>query len=60
MAFTKYLNVLKKELGHGILINTSFNLHGRSMVMKPSDAVDDFLDSNLDYLYIEGYEVRKK
>ena len=30
------------------------------MVMKPSDAVDDFLDSNLDYLYIEGYEVRKK
>lgn len=56
----KILKCIKKELGHGILINTSFNLHGRSMVMKPSDAVDDFLDSNLDYLYIEGYEVRKK
>ena len=54
------LKILKKQLGYGVVINTSFNLHGRSMVLKPEHALDDFLDSNLEYLYIEGYEVEKR
>lgn len=53
------LKCLKKELKHGIVINTSFNLHGRSMVMKPQDAVDDLLSCDLDFLYLNGYEVKK-
>ena len=55
----KILKYLKESLNHGIVINTSFNLHGRSMVMKPQDAIDDFLSCNLDYLYLNGYEVKK-
>lgn len=54
------LKILKEKLGYGIVINTSFNIHGRSIVLKPEHAIEDFLDSDLDYLYIEGYEVRKK
>jgi len=55
----KILKYLKESLNHGIVINTSFNLHGRSMVMKPQDAIDDFLSCNLDYLYLNGYEIKK-
>jgi len=32
-------------IGHPkVLLNTSFNLHGRSMVRTASDALKDFLD----------------
>ena len=55
----KILQELKKKINHGIVINTSFNLHGRSMVMKPQDAIDDFLACDLDYLYLNEYEVKK-
>ena len=35
-------------LGHPrVLLNTSFNLHGRSMVRTASDALKDFLDCDL-------------
>ena len=56
----RFYNILKefKSLtGHGILINTSFNLHGRSMVNSPYDAIKDFIDCNLDELYIGDYLV---
>lgn len=60
---SKFYNILKefKRLtGYGILINTSFNLHGRSMVRTPFDAITDFIDCNLDELYLGDYLVTKK
>lgn len=53
------LRELKKLIGHGIVINTSYNLHGRTIVNSPIDAIIDFRDCNLDELYIEGYKVTK-
>lgn len=58
--FYKLLKEVKKYIGHGIVINTSFNLHGRTIVNTPKDAIVDFLDCNLDELFIEGYRVTKK
>lgn len=49
------LKALKQEIGVGVVLNTSFNLHGRTMVMKPEHAIQDFIDCNLDYLIMEGY-----
>jgi carbamoyltransferase len=46
---------LKELSGFGVVINTSFNLHGRAIVMTPADALTDFIDCNLDLLYISGY-----
>ena len=36
-----------------------FNLHGRTIVRTPRDAVIDFIDCNIDELYIEGYRVKR-
>lgn len=58
-----YYNLIKefkKIAGYGILVDTSFNLHGRAMVMTPAQAIQDFLDCGLDALYIEGFKVRRK
>ena len=58
--FYRYLKELKKITGYGVSLNTSFNLHGRTIVRTPEDAVIDFIDCNLDELFIEGYRVRRK
>lgn len=58
--YFKLLKEMKKITGLGVVINTSFNLHGRAMVMTPEHALDDFLDCNLDFLFIEGYMVWRR
>jgi len=57
--YYRYLKELKKITGYGVSLNTSFNLHGRTIVRTPHDAVVDFIDCNLDELFIEGYKVRR-
>lgn len=54
------LKELKKITGFGVVLNTSFNIHGKPMVMTPQDAVDDFLSSGIDYLFIEDYLVARR
>ena len=38
----------KKITGYGVSLNTSFNLHGRTIVRTPNDALVDFIDCNID------------
>jgi len=58
--YYRYLKELKNIMGYGVSLNTSFNLHGRTIVRTPQDAVVDFIDCNLDELFIEGYRVTRK
>jgi len=58
--YYRYLKKLKEITGYGVSLNTSFNLHGRTIVRTPHDAVVDFLDCNIDELYIEGFRVQRK
>lgn len=58
-AYYQLIKAVKTHTGFGAVINTSFNLHGRTMVHTPSDALTDFIDCNIDELYIEGYCVKK-
>jgi carbamoyltransferase len=57
--YYKYLKALKNITGYGVSLNTSFNLHGRTIVRTPKDALIDFIDCNIDELYIEGYRVKR-
>ena len=43
----------KKLTGHGILLNTSFNLAGDPLVETPEDAFQTLNNSSLDYLWFE-------
>lgn len=42
-----------------ILINTSFNVRGEPMVSSPEDALNCFMTTGIDFLYLEGLVVDK-
>ncbi len=50
---------VKRLTGFGVIINTSFNKHGRTMVLTPEDAVIDFLDTNLDFMILDTIFVQR-
>jgi len=57
-----YYRVLKefeKITGRGVLLNTSFNLHGYPMVCGPKQALWVFENSKLDYLALGNYLVSR-
>jgi carbamoyltransferase len=53
-AYYRLLKKVKELTGFGVSINTSFNKHGRTIVETPTDAIQDFLDTDMDYVIIEG------
>jgi len=58
--YEKLLQGVKKKLGYGIILNTSFNLHGEPIVCSPSDAIDTMKRSGAKYLIIGEFLVEKK
>ena len=60
VAYYKLLKEVKRLTGFGVVINTSFNLHGRTIVHTAKDAILDFIDCNIDELYLEGYCITRK
>ncbi|HMH33794.1 MAG TPA: carbamoyltransferase [Puia sp.] len=58
--FWGLLNEFKKMTGHGMLINTSFNVRGEPIVCSPEDAFLGFMRTGMDYLVIGNYLFNKK
>jgi len=46
--------------GHGILVNTSFNVRGEPIVRTPEDAYRCFVNTEMDYLVIESCLLRRE
>jgi carbamoyltransferase len=55
----KLLCSFEKSTGVPALLNTSFNTNGSPIVESPLDAVDCFMQMNLDYLVLNNYLVTK-
>ena len=53
------LDHLEKLTGHGIVLNTSFNVKGEPVVESPEQAVRTFYGSGLDYLAIGSFLISK-
>ena len=58
--FFNLLTEFKKISGFGILINTSFNLHGRTIVHSADDVITDFIDCGIEELYFDGFKITRK
>ena len=58
--YWRLLKKVKELTGYGVVINTSFNKHGRTIVETPEDAIVDFLDTDMDYVVIEGIMITRK
>jgi carbamoyltransferase len=57
--YGKLLAEVKKITGRGVILNTSFNIHGEPMVCSPQDAVDTFKRAQGEYLVMGDYWVGK-
>lgn len=60
---TRYATLLqevRKLTGNGVLLNTSFNLHGEPLVCSPQDAVSTLIKTGNDYLVMGNYLVATK
>jgi carbamoyltransferase len=54
------LRALKKETGHGVCLNTSFNVDNQPIVCSPLEAIGTFYSSGIDTLIMNNYILRKR
>jgi len=54
------LEAVRRELGRGVLLDTSFNVHGRPLVCSPDDALDMFETRDIGCLVLGDFLVEKK
>ncbi len=56
--YRKLLKHVKKKTGLGVILNTSFNLHGYPIVNNPGDAIAVMKKSKTQYMAIGNYLVK--
>lgn len=54
------LSKMKEKTGHGLTINTSFNANNEPIVCSPEDAINGFLNTEMDVLAIGSFIALKK
>ncbi|MCL4389740.1 MAG: hypothetical protein M1528_00495 [Candidatus Marsarchaeota archaeon] len=59
-AYRDMLKALKKKSGSGIVLNTSFNIHGMPIVMSPEDALNMMKVTKTKYMFINGIFVTNR
>lgn len=57
--FYTLLHKFKQVAGYGMLVNTSFNVRGEPIVCTPEDAYRCFLRTDLDYLVLGNYLIKR-
>jgi|TARA_B110000467_G_scaffold1359_1_gene1133 carbamoyltransferase len=57
--YEKVVKTFESKTGIGAVLNTSFNLHGSPTVCDPQTALETFKNSELDYLAIGNYLIKK-
>jgi carbamoyltransferase len=55
--FAALLREMRAQLGAGVVLNTSFNMHGHPLVCTPGEAIDVFRESGADALAIGSWLV---
>ncbi|MEM0086934.1 MAG: carbamoyltransferase C-terminal domain-containing protein [Candidatus Micrarchaeaceae archaeon] len=54
------LEKIAKSIGYGVVLNTSFNIHGMPIVMSPEDAIDTMKKTGTRYMFLGDYFVENK
>jgi carbamoyltransferase len=58
--FHALLKAVGKMTGREMLLNTSFNVKGQPIVNTPSEAIDTFLRTGIDVLFLENVLLRRR
>jgi len=55
--YRELLEEVERRIGLGVILNTSFNLHGEPLVCSPQDALRTFIETKADYIVLGDYLV---
>ena len=55
--FHTLLKEVGKVTGHEMVLNTSFNVKGQPIVNTPREAIETFLGTGIEYLFLENIRV---
>ena len=58
--YHRLISAFEALTGYGIIINTSFNVRGEPIVCTPEDAFRCFMRTEMDYLVLENFLLRKQ
>jgi carbamoyltransferase len=58
-AFHTLLQAVGKTTGREMVLNTSFNVKGQPIVNTPEEAVETFLGTGIEYLFVENFLVAR-
>jgi len=57
--YYQLINAYYKKTGIPLILNTSFNVKGEPIVCTPEDAIKCFLNTEIDYLVLNNYLIKK-
>ncbi len=57
--YWELIHAFKEKTGYGIIVNTSFNVRGEPIVCTPEDAYRCFMRTEMDYLVINNFILKK-
>ena len=57
--FHALVQAVGKVTGREMVLNTSFNVKGQPIVNTPREAIDTFLGTGIEYLFLENVLVRR-
>lgn len=58
--YHKLISKFEEKTGCAVIINTSFNVRGEPIVCTPEDAYRCFMRTNMDYLVLGSYILKKE
>ena len=58
--YRELLTRIKKVIGYGVVLNTSFNIHGEPVVCTPAEAIDMQQRAGIRYLVIENVLIENR
>jgi carbamoyltransferase len=58
--FHTLLEAVGKTTGREMVLNTSFNVKGQPIVNTPEEAIETFLNTGIEFLFLENSVVRRK
>ena len=59
-AFHQLLKHVGKRTGREMVLNTSFNVKGQPIVNTPEEAIETFLGTGIDVLFLSDFRVRRR
>lgn len=58
--YRKLLERVRKKSGYGVVLNTSFNIHGMPIVMDPRDAISTMKKTKTRYMFLGDFFVENR